>query len=364
MQIEPRSPMQEDPRWTAVVQRDPKADGSFVYAVKTTGVYCRPSCASRPAKRQNVVFYRGPEAAEAAGYRACKRCRPNAPIGQDPGLTRVRRACAMIERALEDGDSGAPALASLARGVGASPHHLLRLFKRHLGITPRDYADAKRLERVKRHLKDGDGVAGALYAAGYGSSSRLYERADAQLGMTPATYRRDGKGAEIAFTVASSPLGRLLVAATERGLAAVSLGESEAALERGLHAEYPAASIRRDDQQLRGWVDVILEHLAGERPHLALPLDLQATAFERRVWRALQQIPYGATTTYGDVARAIGESKAVRAVANACAKNRAALVIPCHRVVRSDGALGGYRWGIERKKRLLAGEQTAKRKAS
>jgi len=356
--------MHEDPRWTAVVRRDRTADGSFVYAVKTTGVYCRPSCASRGAKRQNVVFYRNPEAAEAAGYRACKRCHPKAQPGDDPALKRVRRACALIDRALEEGESGPPALGTLARAVGSSPHHLLRLFKRHLGITPRDYADAKRLERVKRHLKEGDGVAGALYAAGYGSPSRLYERADAQLGMTPATYRRDGKGAEIEFTVARAPLGRLLVAATERGLAAVSLGDDDASLERALHAEYPAAQIRRADQRLKPWVGAILDHLAGERPDLALPLDLQATAFQWRVWRALKQIPYGETATYGEIAQAIGAPKAARAVARACASNRAALVIPCHRVVREDGELGGYRWGVERKQRLLAGEQAAaKRKA-
>lgn len=358
--------MHEDPRWAAVVRRDRTADGTFVYAVKTTGVYCRPSCASRGAKRQNVVFYRNPEAAEAAGYRACKRCRPKARPGDDPALKRVQRACALIDQVLEDGESGPPALGMLARAVGSSPHHLLRLFKRHLGITPRDYADAKRLERVKRHLKEGDGVAGALYAAGYGSPSRLYERADAQLGMTPATYGRNGKGAEIEFTVARAPLGRVLVAATERGLAAVSLGEDEASLERALHEEYPAAQIRRADQRLKPWVGAILDHLAGERTDLTvLPLDLRATAFQWRVWRALRQIPYGATATYSEIAQAIGEPKAVRAVANACASNRAAIVIPCHRVVSKDGTAGGYRWGVERKERILAAEHAgaANRKA-
>jgi len=357
--------MHEDPRWTAVLRRDRSADGSFVYAVKTTGVYCRPSCASRGAKRQNVVFYRNPETAEAAGYRACKRCRPKEAAGDDPALKRVQRACALIEQALDEGESGPPSLAALARAVGASPHHLLRLFQRHLGITPRNYADAKRLERVKRHLREGDGVAGALYAAGYGSPSRLYERADAQLGMTPATYRRDGKGAEIEFTIAPSPLGRLLVAATERGLAAVSLGDDETTLERALRAEYPAADIRHAGDRLKPWVAGIIEHLKGARPNLSLPLDLQATAFQWRVWRALQRIPYGATTTYSEIAREIGAPRAVRAVARACASNRAALVIPCHRVVRQDGDLGGYRWGVERKTRLLARERAgdAKRKA-
>ncbi|HYC13282.1 MAG TPA: bifunctional DNA-binding transcriptional regulator/O6-methylguanine-DNA methyltransferase Ada [Stellaceae bacterium] len=355
---------QEDPRWIAVISRNPEADGRFVYAVKTTGVYCRPSCRSRRAKRQNVVFYRAPDAAEAAGFRPCKRCRPKAAPADEPTLQHVRRACAAIDEALLEGESGPPALTALARKVGTSPHHLLRLFQRHLGITPKEYADARRLELVKQHLKSGDGVAGALYAAGYGSPSRLYERADAQLGMTPATYRRDGKGAVIDFTTVRAPLGRLLVAATERGLAAVSLGADDARLEHALRREYPAAEIRRADARLKPWVAQILEHLAGERTSLALPLDLQATAFQWRVWRALQQIPYGDTATYSEIATAIGAPRAVRAVARACASNRAAVVIPCHRVVREDGELGGYRWGLERKEKLLAREKAAGRRAS
>jgi len=349
----------EDPRWTAVATRDAAADGGFVFAVKTTGVYCRPSCASRRARRENVVFYRGPEAAEAAGYRACKRCRPKATRESDPALQKVQRASGLIDQALIEGESGPPALGALAAQVTTSPHHLLRLFKKHLGITPHEYADARRLELVKRHLRAGDGVSGALYAAGYGSPSRLYERSDAQLGMTPATYRRDGKGATIEFTTVRSPLGRLMVAATTRGLAAVSLGEDDARLERALRAEYPAAEIRRSDGGLEPWVAAILEHIAGERPNLALPLDLQATAFQWRVWRALQKIPYGRTATYGEIAQEIGRPKAVRAVANACASNRAALVIPCHRVIRGDGEPGGYRWGAQRKERILAKERAA-----
>jgi AraC family transcriptional regulator of adaptative response/methylated-DNA-[protein]-cysteine methyltransferase len=349
----------EDPRWTAVATRDAAADGNFVFAVKTTGVYCRPSCGSRQARRENVVFYRAPEGAEAAGYRACKRCRPKDTRESDPALQKVRRASALIDKALLEDESGPPALASLAAEVSTSPHHLLRLFKKHLGITPHEYADARRLELVKRHLRAGEGVSGALYAAGYGSPSRLYERSNAQLGMTPATYRRDGKGATIEFTTVRSPLGRLMVAATVRGLAAVSLGDDDAGLERWLRAEYPAAEIRRATGRLEPWVTAILEHLAGERPNLALPLDLQATAFQWQVWRALQKIPYGRTATYSEIAQAIGRPKAVRAVANACASNRAALVIPCHRVVRGDGDAGGYRWGTERKERILAKERSA-----
>jgi AraC family transcriptional regulator, regulatory protein of adaptative response / methylated-DNA-[protein]-cysteine methyltransferase len=350
---------QEDPRWTAVTTRSAAADGTFVFAVKTTGVYCRPSCTSRRARRENVAFYRAPEAAEAAGYRACKRCRPKNTRESDPALQRVRRASALIDKALLEGDSGPPALRALAAAVATSPHHLLRLFKKHLGITPHEYADARRLELVKRHLREGDGVSGALYAAGYGSPSRLYERSDAQLGMTPATYRRDGKGAVIEFTTVRSPLGRLMVAATTRGLAAVSLGDDDTRLERALRAEYPAAEIRRADGRLKPWIGAILEHIAGDLPNLALPLDLQATAFQWRVWRALQRIPYGRTATYGEIAAEIGKPKAARAVAQACASNRAALVIPCHRVVRGDGASGGYRWGVERKKHILAKERAA-----
>lgn len=354
----------EDPRWTAVATRDAAADGRFVFAVKTTGIYCRPSCASRRPQRQNVVFYREPDSAEAAGYRACKRCRPKDTRASDPALQKVRRASALIDAALLEGESGPPALAKLAKEVATSPHHLLRLFKKHLGITPHEYADARRLELVKRHLRSGDGVAGALYAAGYGSPSRLYERSDAQLGMTPATYRRDGKGASIEYTTVRSPLGRLLVGATERGIAAVSIGDDDAFLEQALHAEYPAAEIKRGDARLKPWVSAILEHLAGERPNLALPLDLQATAFQWKVWRALRKIPYGKTASYSEIAQAIGEPKAVRAVANACANNRAAIVIPCHRAVRADGQTGGYRWGEERKEKILAKERAmARRKA-
>jgi AraC family transcriptional regulator of adaptative response/methylated-DNA-[protein]-cysteine methyltransferase len=274
-------------------------------------------------------------------------------------LQKVRRASALIDRALIEGESGPPALAALAREVATSPHHLLRLFKKHLGITPHEYADARRLELVKRHLRSGDGVSDALYASGFGSPSRLYERSDAQLGMTPATYRRDGKGAVIEYTTVRSPLGRLLVGATARGITAVSLGDDDARLERALHDEYPAAEIRRGDAHLKPWVSAILEHIAGERPNLALPLDLQATAFQWKVWRALRKIPYGKTASYSEIAREIGEPKAVRAVANACANNRAALVIPCHRAVRADGDSGGYRWGAERKERILAKERAA-----
>src|SRR5216683_3333299 len=306
--------MSEQQCWHAVATRSRAADGAFVYAVSTTGVYCRPSCASRRPLRENVQFFPLPEAAERAGYRPCLRCRPQQQPAIDPAPEQVRRACRLIDRALDDGESGAPSLAELGAALGVSGHQLQRLFKRQLGISPRDYADAQRLGRVKARLRDGEDIAGALYDAGYGSSSRLYERSDAQLGMT-------------------------------RGICAVSLGGSDKALEDWLRQEYSAATIRHDEARLGAWIAAILAHLEGKAPDLGLPLDLQATGFQWRVWRELQKIPYGTTASYSAIASRIGQPAAVRAVANACAGNPAALVIPCHRVTRSDGALGGYRWG-------------------
>jgi AraC family transcriptional regulator of adaptative response/methylated-DNA-[protein]-cysteine methyltransferase len=353
--------MVESQYWNAVEHRARGADGAFVYAVTTTGVYCRPSCPSRRPRRENVQFFALPEAAERAGFRPCRRCRPEAQPASDPAAERVRRACRLIDRALEEGDTGVPSLGRLAAAVGTNAHQLQRLFKRKIGISPRAFADARRLARVKARLRQGDGVAGALYDAGYGSSSRLYERSDAQLGMTPATYRKRGAGMLIRFTIVPCALGRLLVAATERGIAAVSLAANDTALERALGEEYAAARRKRDDAALGPAVKAILAHLAGEAPDLALPLDLQATAFQWRVWRELQKIPYGETRSYGEIARRIGKPRAVRAVANACARNRAALVIPCHRAVREDGTPGGYRWGAERKAKLLAAEKARAR---
>jgi AraC family transcriptional regulator of adaptative response/methylated-DNA-[protein]-cysteine methyltransferase len=357
--------MSEQQCWQAVATRSRAADGAFVYAVTTTGVYCRPSCASRRPLRENVQFFPLPEAAERAGYRACLRCRPREQPASDAAREQVRRACRLIDRALDEGEGGAPSLAELGAAIGVSAHQVQRLFKRQLGISPREYGDARRLGRVKERLREGEGIAGALYDAGYGSSSRLYERSDAQLGMTPATYRKHGKGAVIDFAIADSPLGRLLVGATERGICAVSLGSSDKALEDWLREEYSAATIQRDEARLGAWVAAILAHLDGKEPDLDLPLDLQATGFQWRVWRELQRIPYGTTASYGAIARRIGQPAAVRAVANACAGNPAALVIPCHRVTRGDGAPGGYRWGAERKEKLLAAEKkTAERRRS
>ena len=337
--------------------------GSFVYAVRSTGIYCRPSCPSRKPRRQQVLFFALPDAAEQNGFRPCLRCRPRKARLLDPRTQIVARVCREIDTRLEGGEIGDDAaaettLAALSTDAGMSTDQLGRAFRITMGITPRQYADARRMRRLKSRLKKGDDVTTALYDVGFGSSSRLYERAPAQLGMTPAAYRQGGAGMTIHFTIAGSPLGRLLVAATERGISALYLGESDARLESALHKEYPRAEIRRDRNGLDGWLKKILLHLKGSEPHLDLPTDVQATAFQRRVWEELRRIPYGATRTYSQVARAIGRPSAVRAVARACATNPVSVVVPCHRVVREDGNLAGYRWGLQRKRALLEYESS------
>ncbi len=353
--------MTDDARWRAVEERDARLDGLFVYAVRSTGVYCRPSCPSRRPRRDRAAFFASPAAAEAAGFRACLRCRPQEPSPRDPQLELAVGACRAIEEAVAGSAAGAPApaLGELAAALGVSPHHLQRTFKGLTGVTPHQYAAALRARRLKSLLRGGEGVTAALYEAGYGSSSRLYEASDAQLGMTPATYRRGGRGMAIRYTVIPCALGRLLVAATARGICAVELGDDDGALAAALAAEYPAAAIERGGGAFDGWVEAIAGYLAGDRAarHLELPLDLQATAFELRVWEALRRIPFGETRSYGEIAAALGAPRAARAVANACAANPAALVTPCHRVVRADGAPGGYRWGSGRKRALLAMER-------
>jgi AraC family transcriptional regulator, regulatory protein of adaptative response / methylated-DNA-[protein]-cysteine methyltransferase len=342
--------------WRAVLKRDVRFDGRIFFAVRSTGIYCRPSCPARRPRREQVVFFRVPEAAEHAGFRSCRRCRPRNAVTADPQVEMVRRAC----RFIEDHTGELPTLEDLSAHTGVSPYHLQRVFKRVAGITPRQYAGAFRLSKFKTNVKkQGGSVTGAMYDAGYGSSSRLYERAPAELGMTPADYRRSGKGLRITYTVVACLLGRLLVAATEKGVCAVRLGDSDAALEAGLLSEYRAADIHRDDQALSQWVEQLLDHLNGKRPHVELPLDVQATAFQWSVWEKLREIPYGSTRSYRDVARAIGRPTAARAVARAIATNPIALVIPCHRVIREDKTLGGYRWGVERKRVLLERERTA-----
>ncbi len=346
--------------WRAVLARDARFDSTFVYAVRSTGIYCRPTCASRRPSRNQVAFYSSPEAAEHAGFRPCRRCRPHEATRESPSAQAklVERICRAIETSLGEGD-GPITLATLSKRMGANAYRLQRSFKRVMGITPRQYADAQRLARLKSRLREGQDVTGALYDAGYGSSRALYERAPARLGMTPATYRKGGLGMHIRYTIADSPLGRLLIGATERGVCAVCLGDSDKALETSLFEEYPHAEIRHDEETLSPWVAAFLSHLQGRTPHLDLPVDVQTTAFQWRVWEELRAIPYGDTRSYSDVARALGRPKAVRAVAHACATNPVAVVIPCHRVVGKDGGLHGYRWGLERKQKLLALERNA-----
>ncbi len=347
-------------RWQAVASRDSRYDGAFVYAVHTTGVYCRPNCASRRPRRRNVTFFPVPEAAERAGFRACRRCRPGDARAPDAPIDMVRRVCRYIDGGGEEADNGPPTLADLGSQVGVSPHHLQRTFKRVMGISPRQYADARRLGRLKAGLRRGDRVAGALYEAGYGSPSRLYERAPAYLGMTPATYAKGGKGARISYAVVDCALGKLLVAATARGICAVSLGDGEAELEAEFRREYPAAEIARDDKGVGRWTQALLRHLEGAEPRLDLPLDVRATAFQWRVWEALRRIPLGQTRSYSEIAAALGNPRARRAVGRACATNPVSLIVPCHRAIAQDGGLGGYRWGLERKRALLTRERAAK----
>ena len=334
-----------DERWHAVVARDRRCDGKFVYAVRSTGIYCRPSCASRRPRRTLVTFFSIPEAAEREGYRACLRCRPADATSADPAVALVRAAC----RAIESGTS-----------IRAPGPQLARAFKRVLGITPKQYADTRRLARFKQELKRRKHVSSALYEAGYGSSSRVYERTHEQLGMTPATYAHGGAGIGIAYVIVPTSLGRLLVAATERGVCRVMIGDTAEALEADLLSEFPTARVVQDKSgKLHGWVMSILAYLDGREPDLDLPLDIRATAFQRRVWQELQKIPFGKTRSYAEVARRIGQPKATRAVARACAMNPVALMIPCHRVIREDGELGGYRWGMDRKRALLERERDA-----
>jgi AraC family transcriptional regulator of adaptative response/methylated-DNA-[protein]-cysteine methyltransferase len=345
----------EERCWQAVETRDASCDGLFYYGVRTTGVYCRPSCASRQPKRENVAFFALPEAARQAGFRACRRCRPDETIIRDPQAELVQSLCRLIDQHLEE----QPNFGALSEQVKLSQFHLQRLFKKLMGITPRQYAEARRADLFKARVKSGQSVTDAMYEAGYGSSSRLYEKAAAQLGMTPATYRKGGKGMKISFTIAECPLGLLLVATTDKGVCSVTLGDGSARLTDDLRAEFPQADIARDEANLRAQVNALLSHLAGQEPHPELPLDVQGTAFQKRVWEELRRIPYGQTASYSEVARRIGQPTATRAVARACATNPTALVTPCHRVVRENGEMGGYRWGIERKRQLLEQEKSA-----
>jgi len=339
--------------WTAVTTRDPKWDGMFVYGVASTRIFCRPTCPSRRPRRAGVRFFATPESASEAGFRACRRCRPSDLASAEPAIARVRRACEIIARR----SGRAVSLAALARQVGGSPYHLQRTFRTLLGVSPREYAETCRLGCLRAELRNGDGVSAAVYGAGYGSSSRVYEKSARTLGMTPATYARGGAGEHVHFVITPSPLGQMLGAATPRGVCRVKLGDDAAALERELRAEYPAAQVAPGDDRLSAWIARIVDFVKGESPDPRLPLDVRATAFQWRVWRELQKIPRGMTRSYAEIAARIGAPTAARAVARACAANPVALLIPCHRVVQTGGGLGGYHWGVERKRALLAGER-------
>ena len=338
--------------WDAVLARDAAHDGQFVFAVSSTGVYCRPSCPARRPRRENVRFFAHPEQAEKAGFRACLRCRPRAITG-NPQSDFAKQVCRYIEQHLDEPTT----LAQLGKAFGQSPFHLQRRFKAAVGISPRQYADSCRLQLLKRNLQAGDNVTRAMYDAGYGSSSRLYEKTSSQLGMTPDRYRRGAFAQTLRYAVADSPLGRMLIAATDRGICAIQFGRTDGELIEGLRREFPFAVRKADDGRLKAWSEAVLSRMSGRELNTSLPLDIRATAFQRRVWTYLQSIPFGTTRSYADVAKAIGEPKAYRAVARACATNPVAVAIPCHRVVREDGSLSGYRWGVERKKKLLDLEQ-------
>jgi AraC family transcriptional regulator of adaptative response/methylated-DNA-[protein]-cysteine methyltransferase len=343
---------EDDPRWDAVMARDSAHDGKFVFAVASTGIYCRPSCPARRPRREKVTFFPGPDRAEKAGFRACLRCRPKSFSGNAQSDS-AKEICRYIEQHLDEPIT----LDRLGKAFRQSPFHLQRRFKGALGITPREYADSCRLRLLKRNLQAGDNVTRAMYDAGYGSSSRLYEKTASQLGMTPDKYRRGAIAATVRYAIADSPLGRMLIAATDRGVCAIQFAGSDGELIEGLKREFPFAVRKADQGGLQTWVGALLKKMAGKEMNTALPLDIRATAFQRRVWTYLQSIPFGATRSYGQVAKAIGQPSASRAVARACATNPVAVAIPCHRVVREDGNISGYRWGVERKKALLEMEQ-------
>jgi AraC family transcriptional regulator of adaptative response/methylated-DNA-[protein]-cysteine methyltransferase len=338
----------DDPRWARIVARDKSADGQFWYSVATTGVYCRPSCPSRAANPRNVRLHDSLEDAKATGFRPCLRCNPDAPSAEAGNAALAEKACRIIEGSEEE-----PSLEELAEAIGRSPGHFHRLFKAATGLTPKDYAAAHRARKVREELAAGNTVTEAIYGAGFNSSGRFYAKAADMLGMTPSRYRAGGMDEDIRFAVGETSLGAILVASSAKGVAAILLGDDPEALVHDLQDRFPKARLIGADAEY----EALVAQTVGlvEAPHigLELPLDVRGTAFQQRVWQALRQIPTGATVSYSDIARRIGSPKAVRAVAGACAANNLAVAIPCHRVVRNDGALSGYAWGVERKRALL-----------
>ena len=344
--------MLTDEYWEAVLNRDRELDGVIVYAVISTKIYCLPSCPSSKPKRTNVRFFNTYTAAQKAGFRPCKRCFPNRDSPKQPNLELVGQICRKIDSQTED----RPTLTQLATWFNLSPSYLQRTFKRIVGITPRQYAEVSRLARFKLQLKQEANITKAIYQAGYNSSSSLYEKISSKLGMTPKIYQQHGNKTKIIYTIISCNLGYLLVATTDKGICAIKLGDRPEELVKTLTEEFKQATIIRDDQTHKDWIEKILNFIAGKESDPDLPLDIRGTVFQQQVWQALQNIPYGETRTYREIARDLGKPQATRAIGNACGANPIALIIPCHRVVRSDGSLGGYRWGIERKQKLIEGE--------
>lgn len=342
---------EKDPRWASVVNRDPQADGKFYYSVHTTGVYCRPSCAARLARPENVSFHATCEEARQAGFRPCKRCRPDQPSKAEQHSRTIAAVCRLIEESEQ-----IPPLEELARKAALSPWHFHRLFKAATGLTPKEYAAAHRDKRVRKTLGTSSSVTEAIYDAGYNSNGCFYRTANQVLGMTPSNYRAGGARTEITFAVGECSLGSILVARSERGICAILLGDNPEALTRELQDRFPQARLIGGDAVFEQLVARVVGFVEAPGVGLDLPLDIRGTAFQQRVWQALKKIPAGSTASYTDIARLIGSPKSVRAVAQACGANALAVAIPCHRVVRRDGALSGYRWGIERKRALLERE--------
>ena len=342
----------DEARWGALRAKNPKADGWFIYAVRTTGVYCRPNCAAKLALRQNVIFFSSTADAERAGFRPCKRCRPNGDSQQERDTQAVGQACRMIQQS-----EGVIRLAELAAAMGLSPFHFQRVFKKVLGVTPRQYAIALRDERARAELQRGRSVTEAVYAAGYNSSGRFYERSKRSLGMKPWEFLARGEGLKIRYSVVQSALGLVLVAGTERGICCVHFGETRLELKEYVRMRFARAQIVEADEKFEQWVRAVVERIGGNDRAAKLPLDVKGTVFQHKVWNALQEIPPGATSTYTKLATQLGKPSAVRAVARACATNPVAVLVPCHRVVRSDGHLAGYRWGLKRKRMLIERER-------
>jgi AraC family transcriptional regulator of adaptative response/methylated-DNA-[protein]-cysteine methyltransferase len=365
MLMTPSNRLDESKAWTAVLSRDAGADGTLVYAVRTTGIYCRPSCPSRRPGRLNVTFFADAATAERAGFRACKRCQPNMAV--QAGDAAVQRAMSFIDDHFSDIGDERITLEVLGKHAGLSPYHLQRKFKATVGLTPAEYLRARKSAKLREELKQGTSVSRATFDAGFGSSSQVYGGGSRGLGMTPGVYRRGGKGMEIEYVIARTSLGPLLVGATANGVCSVTLGDDIPALEEMLAEEFPAAKRKRvsaPSSSLGVWLADIVASVDGERAQTNVPLDVQASAFQWKVWRELQKIPFGETRSYTDIANAIGSPKAARAVASACANNRVALLVPCHRVIRTGGSLGGYRWGLDRKRTLLQREKAARERSS